>query len=208
MKNQCRRPKGWLGRRILKSMNRRHSGVTDWGLSHFTIPRDGAILDVACGGGRTIAKLAAASGSGRVCGLDYSAESVRVAARLNAAAIRVGRVEICEGSVSRLPYASGNLVTAVETIYFWPDLAADMREVWRVVRPGGMIAIVCEVYKGAQTAMSVMVQKCAPEYGMKMLSPEEHRNLLLGAGFNEVQVFTDEAEGWVCSTGLKPLSAV
>ena len=146
----------------------------------------------------------------RVPALDPVSKRASSTTEMNAGAIRAGRVEIRQGSVSQLPYASGtfDLVTAVETIYFWPDLAADMREVWRVVRPGGMIAIVCEVYKGAQTAMSVMVQKCAPEYGMKMLSPEEHRNLLLGAGFNEVQVFTDEAEGWVCSTGLKPLSAV
>jgi ubiquinone/menaquinone biosynthesis C-methylase UbiE len=210
VKHQCGRPNGWVGRWLLRDMNERHSGVTDWGLSHFTIPRDGAILDVGCGGGRTIAKLAAASGSGRVCGLDYSAESVSLAAKLNAEAIRAGRVEIREGSVSQLPYESStfDLVTAVETIYFWPDLAADTREVWRVVKPGGMIAIICEVYKGAGTPMSIMVEKCALEYKMKMLSPEEHRALLQSAGFVEVQVFTDQAQGWVCSMGLKPLVAL
>ena len=66
MDNQCRKPSGWLGRWVLRNMNKRHSGVTDWGLSHVSIPRDAAILDVGCGGGRTIAKLAAASGSGLV----------------------------------------------------------------------------------------------------------------------------------------------
>ena len=195
---------------MLRDMNERHSGVTDWGLSHFKIPQDGAILDVGCGGGRTIVKLAAASGSGRVCGLDYSADSVRVAAEMNAETIRAGRVEVREGSVSQLPYASDSfdLVTAVETIYFWPDLAADVREVRRVIKPGGMIAIVCEVYKGSQTAMSKMVEEYASRSAMKMLSPDEHRDLLLGASFNEVQVFTDEAQGWVCSTGRKHLSVL
>ena len=43
--DQFRSPAGWAGRRLLRNMNRRRSGVTDWGLSHFSIPRDGAILD-------------------------------------------------------------------------------------------------------------------------------------------------------------------
>ncbi len=204
---QFRKPIGWLGRWLLRAMNKGHSGVTDWGLSHFAIPHDGAILDVGCGGGRTIAKLAAASGSGRVCGLDCSAESVRVAAKTNAEMIRAGRVEIREGSVSQIPYASDtfDLVTAVETIYFWPDLPADVKEVWRVVRPGGLFANICEVYKGAPAAMSKMMEKHASKERMNVLTPEEHQALLAGAGFVEIQAFTDAPRGWVCAMGRKPL---
>lgn len=204
--DQLRKPIGWLGRWLLRGMNKGHSRVTDWGLSHFTIPHDGAILDAGCGGGRTVAKLAAASGSGRVCGLDHSADSVSVAANTNAPMVRAGRVEIRQGSVSQLPYASDtfDLVTAVETIYFWPDLPADVREVWRVVKPGGSFAMICEVYKGAPAAMSRMVEKHASKAGMNVLTPEEHRTLLEGAGFVEIQVFTDAPRGWVCAMGRKP----
>jgi ubiquinone/menaquinone biosynthesis C-methylase UbiE len=209
MSDQFRRPSGWLGRWMLRNMNKRHSGVTDWGLSHLTIPRNGAILDVGCGGGRTIAKLAALSGSGKVFGLDHSADSVRLAAKTNAEMIRAGRVEIREGSVSKLPYQDGmfDLVTAVETIYFWPDLAADVREILRVVKPGGVFAITCEVYKGAPSAMSKMVEKHAAKTGMRVPAPEEHRAILAGAGFDEVQIFTDAPRGWVCATARKPPSA-
>lgn len=206
MNNQCRKPEGWLGRWLLRNMNKRHSGVTDWGLSHLSIPRDGAILDVGCGGGRTIAKLAAASGSGIVSGLDHSADSVRVACRANAEMINAGRVSICEGSVSQLPFVSDSfdLVTAVETHFFWPDLPGDVREVWRVVKPGGMFAIIAEVYKGANATMSRMVEKQGPKYGLKLLTPDEHGDLVAGAGFTEVQVFTEPSRGWVCAIGLKP----
>jgi len=187
-------------------MNKRHSGVTDWGLSHVAIPRDGAVLDVGCGGGRTIAKLAAASGEGKVCGLDHSVESVRLASITNAEMISAGRVAISQGSVSQLPYADDtfDLVTAVETHFFWPDLTGDVREVWRVVKPGGRFAIIAEVYKGANTTSSRMVEKHGPEYGMKLLAPDEHRNLLAGAGFENVEVFTEPSRGWVCVTGRKP----
>jgi len=205
VKNQFRRPDGWLGRWLLRNMNKRHSGVTDWGLSHVAIPRDGAILDIGCGGGRTIAKLAAASGSGVVCGIDHSQESVGVACKINAELVKTGRIEIQVGSVSQLPYADDkfDLVTAVETHFFWPDLAGDVREVLRVVAPGGLFVIIGEVYSGANATMSKRVEKYAPKYGMTLLTPEEHRQLLEGAGFDEVEVSTEESKGWICTVGRK-----
>jgi len=206
MENQCRRPKGWLGRWILRNMNRRHSNLTDWGLSHVSIPAGGAILDIGCGGGRTIAKLAAASGAGKVFGIDHSQESVGVASKTNAELINIGRAEIRAGSVSQLPYAdvTFDLVTAVETHFFWPNLAGDVREVSRVVKPGGRFLIVAEIYNGATSAVSKMAVKCSSKTGMKVLTPDEHRDLLASAGFDGVQVFTDAAKGWICATGRKP----
>jgi ubiquinone/menaquinone biosynthesis C-methylase UbiE len=207
MKNQCRRPEGWLGRWLLQNMNKRHSDVTDWGLLHVSIPRDGAILDVGCGGGRTIAKLAAASGSGKVSGIDHSADSLRVASMTNAELIQSGRVAVREGSVSQLPWAEDtfDLATAVETHFFWPDLPGDVRELWRVIKPGGSLVIIAEVYRGANAAKSRMVEKYAPKAGMTLLTPDEHQYLLVKAGFKDVQVFTDASKGWICVVGRKPL---
>ena len=205
MEMQVNKPKGWLGRWILRNMNKRHSNVTDWGLGHVAIPCDGAILDVGCGGGRTIAKLAAASGAGVVHGVDYSAESVRVATEVNAELAKAGRVVVREGQVSRLPYESDtfDLVTAVETHFFWPDLKNDVREVWRVVKPGGQFLVIAEVYKGAPTAAARLAEKFAAKSPMTLLSPQEHGELLAGAGFQEVQVFTEPAKAWICVVGRK-----
>ena len=209
MKNQWRRPEGWLGRWLLRNMNKRHSSVTDWGLSHVSIPRDGAILDVGCGGGRTIAKLAAASGSGMVRGLDHSADSVRVASATNAELIQSGRVAIWQGSVSQLPFASGtfDLVTTVETHFFWPNLHEDVRDVWRVIKPGGSFAIIADRYRGAKTVMSRVAERYAHRFGMALLTPDEHRDLLAGVGFEDIRVFTDASRGWICAIGRKSLPA-
>ena len=81
--NQCRKPAGWLGRLNLWSMNRRHSALTDWSLKHLRFSGRDTILDVGCGGGRTIQKLAAIAGEGKIYGIDYSEESVAVARNLN-----------------------------------------------------------------------------------------------------------------------------
>lgn len=56
--NQMRKPSRWLGRLFLKDMNRRHSKLTDWGFARTKIGSQCAILDVECGGGRTLEKLA------------------------------------------------------------------------------------------------------------------------------------------------------
>ena len=63
--NHCRKPRGEAGRRVLRSMNNRHSGVTDWGLAQVRIGESFRILDVGCGGGRTMPKMAALASRGR-----------------------------------------------------------------------------------------------------------------------------------------------
>jgi len=88
---QVRKPTGWLGRWNLRGMNRRHSELTDWGLTHVSIDSDATILDIGCGGGRTIHKLAAIALNGRVCGVDYSATSV-------AASRKTNQEWICQGA--------------------------------------------------------------------------------------------------------------
>jgi ubiquinone/menaquinone biosynthesis C-methylase UbiE len=202
---QCQKPVGWLGRLVLRNMNARHSRVTDWGLSHMSVKNHFNILDVGCGGGRTVSKLAALATEGKVYGLDYSTDSVAVASKTNSEWIKRGRVEIHEGSVSQLPFAADmfDLVVAIETHFWWPDLLGDVRELLRVLKPGGEFVIIAEVYKGANTRTARLVEKYLPKTGMKWLSPEEHRNLLTNAGYSNVQITTDPNKGWIFASGKK-----
>jgi ubiquinone/menaquinone biosynthesis C-methylase UbiE len=202
---QCKKPEGWLGRLILRNMNARHSRVTDWGLSRISVKKQFTILDIGCGGGRTVSKLAAAATEGKIYGLDYSTTSVAVASKTNTEWIKSGRVEIREGSVSQLPFATAtfDLVVAVETHFWWPDLPGDLRELLRVLKPGCELAIIAEVYKGANTKTASLVEKYLPMTGMKFLTPEEHRNLLTGAGYSSVQITTDPGKAWIFASGIK-----
>jgi len=203
--NQCRRPTWWPGRLVLRNMNRRHSGVTDWGLSHVAVEKGFTILDVGCGGGRTIQKLAAMASTGRVCGIDYSAASVATARSLNAASTGSGRVDIQRGSVSRLPYpdATFDLVTAVETHYYWPDLPADLREILRVLKPGGKLAIIAETYRGR--SFDLVYRPAMKLLRATYLTVAEHRDLLSQAGYTEVAVSEERGKGWICAVGRRVL---
>ena len=205
--SQCQKPTGWLGRLILWNMNSRHSKLTDWGLSKILIRKQDIVLDVGCGGGRTVSKLATIATEGKVCGLDYSTASVAVAKGTNRQCIEMGRVEIREGSVSQLPFTADmfDLVTAVESHFWWPDLPGDMREVLRVLKPGGMLIIIAEIYKGAKTRTAKLAEKYLPLSGMKLLSVDEHRELFADAAYSDIKIIEESDKGWICGVGTKPL---
>jgi ubiquinone/menaquinone biosynthesis C-methylase UbiE len=190
-------------------MNSRHSKVTDWGLSQTSIGKQDIILDVGCGGGRTVSKLAEMASEGKICGIDHSPESVAMAIRVNKQWIDMARVEIREASVSRLPFPDGafDVVTAVETHFWWPALPTDMREVLRVLKPGGRLIVIAEVYKGAESFGSKAVERYSEKTGMALLSIQEHRDLFTNAGYADVDVIADPKKGWICCIGSKaPIS--
>ncbi len=205
MINQCKKPAGWLGRFVLWSMNSRHSKLTDWGLSHVSVGKQVTILDVGCGGGRTVNKLAAIASEGKVYGIDHSEESVAASKRTNTQWIDSGRVEIRQGSVSQLPFADEvfDLVTGVETHFFWPDLPGDVREILRVLKLGSTFVLIAEIYRGAGTKAAQLANRYAPQTGMKLLTVDEHRELLEEGGYSDVQVIEERGKGWICAAGRK-----
>jgi ubiquinone/menaquinone biosynthesis C-methylase UbiE len=204
--SQCQKPTGWMGRLNLWRMNASHSKLTDWGLEHVSIEKHCTILDVGCGGGRTVSKLAAAATQGKVYGVDFSEASVATSKRTNARWIEMGRVEIRHGSVSQLPFpdAMFDLVTAVETHFWWPSLPTDMREIFRVLKPGGQLVLIAEIYKGANTTVSRLAEKYAWRTGMTLLSVDEHRELFAEAGYSDIQVVVERDQGWICAVGKRP----
>jgi len=201
--NQCKRPSGAFGRVIARGMNRAHSPLTRWALGHIEVKSETIALDVGCGGGKTIDRLARMAVNGWVAGLDYSDESVLVSRRKNARHIHKGRVEICHASVSSIPYEDStfDLVTAVETFYFWPTPASDLAEVRRVLKPGGDLLIACTMYKGGKHDRRN--RRFVGEIDMTYLSVDEFQELLAGVGFDHVRVIVDSDKGWICATARK-----
>lgn len=205
LSGQCRKPTGWLGRRVARVMNLGHARVTGWGLDHVSIEAHMRILDIGCGGGRTMSRMAEQAVDGHVDGVDYAPASVAVARETNAGLIEAGRAAVQQASVSHLPFAdrSFDLVTAVETHYYWPDFPNDLREVLRVLKPGGHLLIIAETYKGRRMDWlyrPVMRLLLRATY----LSLDEHRMALKTAGFDNVTVDEVRSRGWMCASGVRP----
>ena len=138
-----RKPVGLGGKIMVAMMNFGHSAMAEWGL-HFLQPApDAMVLDCGCGGGANIKKLLKLCPKGKVQGIDYSAVSVEKARKVNAGAIAEGRCNVQQASVAELPFEAEqfDVVTAFETVYFWPELAQNFREVYRVLKPGGTFFI-------------------------------------------------------------------
>ena len=125
-----RKPVGLGGKIMVAMMNFGHSAMAEWGLRFLQPDPDAMVLDCGCGGGANMKTLLKLCPNGKVQGIDYSAVSVEKARKVNARAIAAGRCTVQQASVAELPFEAEqfDVVTAFETVYFWPELAQNFRE--------------------------------------------------------------------------------
>ena len=179
----CAHPKGRMGRAMLKFMNLTHAPLTNWGLDLVGIQDGWTMLDIGCGGGATLQRLLKRSHEAKVYGIDISEESVAKTRQINADVLDK-QVFIQQGSAEKLPYADGmfDLVTAVETIYFWPNLPNCIQEVRRVLKPGGKFAVMVEVVATDSVWTNVVE-------GMTAYTPAQLKQFLDDAGFINTEIY-------------------
>jgi ubiquinone/menaquinone biosynthesis C-methylase UbiE len=139
-------PRGPLGRLGGVIMARSTRQRNTWMVSLLDIGRDDRILEVGCGPGALIQALSARATEGLVVGVDLSPIMLQQAARRNAEAIREGRVRLQVGSAMALPFeeASFDKALSANSLPFWPDQEAGVKEMRRVLKPGGVIAIILQ----------------------------------------------------------------
>jgi SAM-dependent methyltransferase len=141
--SQFAHPRGLLGRlagAVMAIENRRRNVFAVSVLA----PEPGEqVLEIGFGPGVTIARLAELIGDGSVTGVDNSSVMVEQARRRNASAIRAERVDLRYGSVELLPFVDDafDRALAVNSQHHWPNPTANLREVRRVLKPGGVIVI-------------------------------------------------------------------
>lgn len=186
-----------MGRAMLRLMNFGHAPLTNWGLNLIGIHDGWTMLDVGCGGGATLKRLLKRSSESHVYGIDISQESVAKARKVNADVLDK-QVFVGQGSAENLPYGDNrfDLVTAVETVYFWPNLPDCLQEVVRVLKPGGKFVILVEVIEGDSVWTKVVD-------GMTAYSPEQLKKLLDEAGFVDTEVHR-KRPSYAAIIGVKP----
>jgi SAM-dependent methyltransferase len=112
-------------------------------VSRLPLAPGGTVLDLCCGTGASALPAARAVGSsGHVLAIDLAAPMLEVA-RTRAAAEGLAQLEFRLGDATRtgLPDGGFDAVVCVSGVFFAPDMAAFMREMWRLVRPGGVLAV-------------------------------------------------------------------
>ncbi len=202
--NQFRRPTGRRGRFVAALMNRGHKSLTLWGLTHVKIEPNYVILDVGCGGGKTVSRLAEKAPLGKVFGIDYSADMVEYSKKVNKKLIAQNRVEIVEGSVEKTGFPDDffDLVTAIETYYFWPIFSDALKEIMRVLKPGGHFLMVNEMVKDG--VYNVKCAKTIEQAHVHLIPLDEIKNTLEAVGFEDIQIFTKAGSPWNAVLAKKP----
>ena len=185
-------------------MNKDHWDLTTWGLKHVSIKSNSIILDVGCGGGRTICRLALRSSQGKVYGIDHSADMVDFSKQINMKLIEANRVEIVEGSIAKSSFKDDffDLVTAIETYYFWPNLAEAFREIKRILKSGGYLLMINEMVKDG--IYEVENSEIIAKTHVHLVPTQEMQMMLSSAGFSNVKVYRKKKSNWNAILAQKP----
>ncbi|MFI3243029.1 MAG: class I SAM-dependent methyltransferase [Akkermansia sp.] len=186
------------GNAMLERMNSRHNEMALWALGYldFSVTRD--ILDVGCGGGRNIQNMVQMS-QAHVQGIDYSTASVKKSKETNAEAIAAGRVDVMAGSADALPFApqSFDIITAFETIYYWPNILQCFTNIRELLREGGTFMVFNEDYHpDTESNREVMAALQAT-----MHTPEQLVELFTQAGFRQIELHLHDNGKWLCICG-------
>lgn len=194
-----RKPKGLAGKMIVRSMNKGHVKLAQWGISHLNISSNPCILDIGCGGGANISKFLKEYPKSKVFGIDYSTVSVNETKKLNSAEIENGRCTVKQGNVLNIPFEDSkfNLVTAFETVYFWPDLKAAFAEVNRVLKPNSTFFICNEVTNPDDDKWSKIID------GMNVYTNIQLKESLNSCGFVNISIYSSDKRGWGCIVAHK-----
>lgn len=141
LSDQLSRPSGLMGRVIAAGMNRGNRAFNARAIERLDVRPGSRVLDLGFGGGLTFAPLWERGAT--VVGVDRAKDMVARAKDRHRADVDAGRLELHAGEVQALPLADGAVDRAltVNTVYFWPDLAPGLRELHRVLGPGGRVVI-------------------------------------------------------------------
>ena len=192
--NTCK-PKGIGGKIMVNMMNIGHSSMAKWGFTHIEIKNNSICLDIGCGGGANVKRLLNKVPYGEVTGIDYSKISVIKSKKTNKIGIKNGCCEILQANVMDLPFGNDvfDLITAFETIYFWPDILEAFKQVHRILKPNGTFMICNEV--NGENPKDENWTKIID--GMKIYNSEQIRKTLKSANFIDIKIDKNR-KNWLC----------
>ena len=143
------------------------------------------VLDVGCGTCLLIARLAEPLPDARLFGVEPSAGMLRIAG-----AKRLPRAALVRAVAEQLPLRalSFDLVLTLSALHYWHEPAAGMREIYRVLRPGGRVVVTDWCLDYLTTRAIVGQLRLTRRPLGRVFGAAALRQLLEGAGFADVVV--------------------
>ena len=182
---QYRRPSGIVGRWIGAKMAQQHRPENAWTVRLLDVQPADYVLEIGFGPGIAIEAVAQLATNGVVAGVDFSPTMVAAAKRRNGVKIRAGKVDLRYGDVEQLPFADATFDKAysIHSIYFWRDPAVVLAEIYRVLKPQGLLIMTIlpkEKWNGSNGTPD-----CKPYTG------DELKVMLDQVGFTDLKIVSD-----------------
>jgi ubiquinone/menaquinone biosynthesis C-methylase UbiE len=162
-----------------------------------------SVLDVGCGTGASALPAAETVGPrGRVIAVDLAGRLLKIA-REKAERHGFANIEFVTADMERLGYEDNRFdaVVSVFSIFFVPDMARQVRELWRMVRPGGWLAITTWGprflepgtslwWNAVKDVRSDLVSERSP--WDRLVEPQALRDLLREAGIVDMEIEAED----------------
>ena len=195
LEKQGAKPTGLIGKIIGRLMNKFHTSLY---VDYFKdiLPKDNSkILDIGCGGGEFLKFLYNSNESYLLYGLDHSPEMIELSANNNKRAIEQNRLKLIHGSVTNIALENSclDLVTAFETIQFWPETDKSFSEIHQILKSHGQFIIINRYPTEGSKWWKIA----------KIKSDRDYINKIENAGFNEIIVDLDFKKGWIVIKATK-----
>lgn len=177
---QFAKPSRVLGPLVLAPIwNRRNRALNDAALSLLGFASDDEVLEIGFGGGYLLGRALARVTRGHVAGIDVSEAMTQHCRRRYRNEWRSGRLVLECASVDQIPFDDGrfNKVYSVNSIFYWLDVPAAIRECWRVTADGGTLVLVF-------TSRASLKNRPFARQGLSLLDGAEVGRLLQDAGFD------------------------
>ncbi len=181
------KPEGVDGEKLLDLMDEGHTPVSLWALTNLDVNENDEILDIGCGSGLNLKRLHEKSSKAPSFGIDHSTTSVRKSILMNRKDVDEGNIVVEEGNVLDMPFEDEqfNIITAFETVYFWPQIVNSFKEVKRVLKKDGVFFLVFETNGCANEGY----EKIANEQGCIFYNENQLKDFLFEAGYEKVTIY-------------------
>jgi ubiquinone/menaquinone biosynthesis C-methylase UbiE len=142
-KQQFVHPKGWLGHLAGYTLVLRNRERSEWVLSQLDVNPADRVLEIGFGPGADIQRVSRMLDSGIVHGIDHSETMLQQASLRNRKAVQSGKAQLRVGTADALPYADStfDLLYSINVGQFWTDPQRELREIKRVLKPQGRLAL-------------------------------------------------------------------
>lgn len=180
---QLRKPGGAFGNKVGMMMNKANQALYDFTIVQMKPGYYQSILEIGFGNGKFFEQLYSTAEGLDLAGIDYSPAMVHAARNQNQKLVLGGKLKLVAGNSNDLPFAGNSFdkVFCINVAYFWEEPVEHLKEILRVLKPGGMLYVTIRTIES-------MERMPFTKYGFKKYTVDTWKEIAGAAGHEWVTV--------------------